>query len=269
MIAECLNPRQPGRLHADDGAPFARARVRLSTAQTFTDETGTYRFIDPPVLGDQVLLIDGSPANSSTAEYPSGIPNPVMIVAGQDNKPLTTYIGRVDPTKFTSIVPGAAATVTDPDIANFSLNIPSGVTIYGWDGQPVDKINVRAVPVDRLPIRPIPEGQTSRTVYLFYFFREGGGTPTQPVPVTLPNDMEALPGEQVELWYYDEDPFPNPNSHQWRLMGMGTVSADGKSVVSNPGVGIPKFCCGAARIARQILTFITGGNAGNGNGRHA
>lgn len=36
---------------------------------------------------------------------------------------------------------------------------------------------------------------------------------------------------------------------------MGTVSADGKSIVSNPDVGIPKFCCGASRAQRD-----SGGN---------
>ena len=252
-------------LRADDDAPFAGARVRLGATQVFTDESGTYRIVNPPVTGDQVLLIDGSPANTAQLEYPSGIPMPVMIVAGQDNKPLATFIGRVDATKFTSITPGQAASVTDADLPNFSLNIPGGATIIGWDGQPVTKINVRKVPVDRLPIRPIPAGQTSRSVYLFYFFREGGGTPSTPIPITMDNDLDALPGEQVEMWYYDEDPFPNPNSHQWRLMGMGTVSADGKSIVSNAGVGIPKFCCGAARAQRNPQTGNPAGTGGNGD----
>lgn len=250
--------------HADDGAPFVGARVRLGGTAVLTDESGTYRFVSPPVLGDQVLLIDGNTNNTAQFEFPSGIAMPVMIVAGQDNKVLTSYIGRVDATRFTTIVPGQAASVTDADIPNFSLDIPNGVTIIGWDGQPVTKINVRKVPVDRLPIRPIPEGQTSRSVYLFYFFREGGGTPSTPIPVSIPNDMDAAPGEQVEMWYYDEEPTPNPSSNQWRLMGMGTVSADGKMVVSNAGVGVPKFCCGAIRIQRGT-GGDTGGDGGDGD----
>jgi RHS repeat-associated protein len=252
--------------HADDDAPFVGARVRLGGQAVFTDETGTYRFINPTVLGDQVLLIDGNTANTAQFEFPSGIAMPVMIAAGQDNKVLTSYIGRVDATKFTAIVPGQAASVTDADIPNFSLNIPAGVTIIGWDGQPVTKVNVRKVPIDRLPIRPIPDGQTSKSVYLFYFFREGGGDPTQPIPVSIPNDLDALPGEQVELWYYDESRTPDPSSNQWRLMGIGTVSADGKMVVSNPGVGIPKFCCGAVRLVQRVIGAITGAFGGNGCG---
>jgi RHS repeat-associated protein len=252
-------------LHAEDDSPFVGARVRLGGVALFTDETGTYRFVNPPVLGDQVLLIDGNTANTPQFEFPSGIAMPVTILAGQDNTALTSFIGRVDATKFTAIVPGQAATVTDPDLPGFALNIPAGTTITGWDGQPVTKINVRRVPVDRLPIRPLPSDIDMKSAYLFYFFREGGGTPTQPVPVTYPNEHGFLPGEQVELWYYDEEPTPNPNSHQWRSMGFGTVSADGKSIVSNPGVGIPKFCCGAGGAAPRPPRLGGGSNGGGGN----
>jgi RHS repeat-associated protein len=250
-------------LHADDGAPFVGARIRLGAESVFTDETGTYRFVSPALAGDQVLLIDGNFANSPTAEYPSGIAMPVMIVAGQDNKVLTSFIQAVDPTKFTTVTPGAAASVTNADLPNFSLNIPAGATLVGWDGTPITKINVRTVTPDRLPIRPIPDGLAPKTVYLYYFFREGGATPTQPIPVTMANDQDALPGEQVDLYYYDESATPDPNSNQWRTMGTGTVTPDGKSVVSDPGVGIPKFCCGASFWIRKVLG-ITGGQGGNG-----
>jgi RHS repeat-associated protein len=252
-------------LHADDGSPFVGARVRLGTASVFTDETGTYRFVSPSLLGDQVLLIDGNVLNSPTVEYPSGIPMPVMIVAGQDNKVLTSFIQAVDPTLFTAIVPGAAATVTNPNIPNYALNIPAGATLIGWDGTPITQVSVRQVPVDRLPIKPLPAGLAPKSVYLYYFFREGGANPTQPIPVTMTNDQDALPGEPVDLYYYDESATPDPNSNQWRLMGTGTVSPDGKSVVSDPGVGIPKFCCGASAWMRRIGTFL-GGLGGSGCG---
>lgn len=34
----------------------------------------------------------------------------------------------------------------------------------------------------------------------------GGGTPTEPILVTLPNDLDLPPGAQAELWYFDEAP---------------------------------------------------------------
>ncbi|PKO70992.1 MAG: hypothetical protein CVU20_08920, partial [Betaproteobacteria bacterium HGW-Betaproteobacteria-14] len=233
-------------LHAEDDRPFVNARIRLGTQIVFTDVAGHYRFIDPGVTGDQVVLIDGHTNNTAEKEYPSAIAMPVMIVAGQDNRALNSYIQAIDATQFTPIVPGAAATVTDPSLPGYALNIPAGAVLMGWNGQPIDKVSVRTVPVDRLPIKPVPEGVTAKTVYLYYFFREGGANPSVPIPVTMANDMGALPGEKADLWYYDESVTPDPNSNQWRIMGQGTVSEDGKSIVSDPGVGIPKFCCGAS-----------------------
>src|SRR5262249_51166320 len=94
--------------------------------------------------------------------------------------------------------------------------------------------------------------------------REGGADPTTPIPVTMNNDIEAAPGDQVTMWYYDESKTPDVNSNQWRVMGLGTVSPDGKSIVSNPGVGIPKFCCGAGFAQRSIAANTSGGLGGNG-----
>ena len=60
----------------------------------------------------------------------------------------------------------------------------------GWDGTPVTKVSVHTVPVDKLPIKPLPEGMNTRTVYLYYFFREGGANPSTPIPVTMANDLD-------------------------------------------------------------------------------
>ncbi|CAB1369747.1 RHS repeat-associated core domain-containing protein [Denitratisoma oestradiolicum] len=253
-------------LHAEDDRPFVGARLRLGGQETYTDETGAYRFLNPAVLGDQVILIDGHTANTEALRYPSAIAMPVMIQAGRDNLALTSYLQAVDAAKAVTIVPGQATSVMMADLPNYSLNIPQGAILYGWDGTPVTQINVRTVPVDRLPIKPLPEGVEARTVYLYYFFREGGANPTQPIPVTLINDTDAEPGEKVELWYYDESTRPDPNSNQWRVMGLGTVSDDGKRIVSDPGVGIPKFCCGAGFARNNRPTRDQGGKGGDGKG---
>jgi YD repeat-containing protein len=74
-----------------------------------------------------------------------------------------------------------------------------------------------------------------------------GGLPSAPIPVTLPNDLDIKPGDKAELWYYDAAPFPGvPGA--WRLAGLGTVSPNGATIVSDPGVGIQRFCgvCGLA-----------------------
>ena len=63
-----------------------------------------------------------------------------------------------------------------------------------------------------------------------------------------------------QLLWESESRTPDPASNQWRVMGLGTVSEDGKSIVSNPGVGIPKFCCGA------VFPGRSGGNGIGANG---
>ncbi|WP_310452626.1 RHS repeat-associated core domain-containing protein, partial [Sulfuritalea sp.] len=255
-------------LHAGDDQPFVGARIRLGMQETQTDASGYYRFLAPTVLGSQIVLIDGHTANTETTRYASAIAMPVQITAGQDNLVLTSYMSPVDATKQVTIVPGTQASVTMPDLPNYSLNIPAGATLYGWDGTPVTQINVRTIPVDRLPIKPLPAGVETRSVYLYYFFREGGANPTQPIPVTMVNDLDAPPGEKITLWYYDESVTADSSSNQWKVMGLGTVSADGKSIVSDPGVGIPKFCCGASFAQRNPTTqsaAATGPTGGNGD----
>jgi hypothetical protein len=70
-----------------------------------------------------------------------------------------------------------------------------------------------------------------------------GGLPSAPIPVTLPNDLDLNPEDKAELWYYDAAPFPGVLG-AWRLAGMGTVSQDGATIASDPGVGIQRFCGG-------------------------
>lgn len=82
--------------------------------------------------------------------------------------------------------------------------------------------------------------------------KPGGGYPSRPIPILMPNDPGAAPGERVEFWYYDESPTPDPTSNQWEKYGEGTISADGKQAVPDPGVGQPKFCCGASYVQRII-----------------
>ncbi|QKT03785.1 IPT/TIG domain-containing protein [Ectothiorhodospiraceae bacterium 2226] len=233
-------------LQADDDTPFEGALIRLGEEVAVTDASGRYLFLEPQLTGDQVILIDGHTRNTDAVHYASSIVMPVMIEPGKANRAITSYLSAVDATSYTEIAPGQAASVTHPALENYELRIPEGAVLWGWDGTPIDKINVRVSPPDRLPIRPVPEGVTTRSVYLYYFFRAGGAEPTVPIPVTMANDVGLLPGEKADLWYYDETPEPDPDSNQWRIMGQGTVSEDGKRIVSDPGVGIPRFCCGAS-----------------------
>ncbi len=118
------------------------------------------------------------------------------------------------------------------------------------------------------PLRP---GLVAVSAYMDYFGKPGGGTPSQPIPITFPNDMGLPPGTQVELWFYDEAP-DGSRPNQWAQYGTGTVSADGSQVVpdidpkTGKPFGQPRFCCGEVRyalreLARDALNALRGGVA--------
>ncbi|MDP3110721.1 MAG: RHS repeat-associated core domain-containing protein [Thermodesulfovibrionales bacterium] len=237
-----------GRIvRSKDSAPIKGVTLTIGDKTTVTDEAGNFLFIDAPV-GEQTLMIDGGTANTPEATYPSRIPAPVTIIGGIDNKlPYFIYLHAVNTKTFTPINPAIDTIVTDPEIKNFEMKIPQGVQIIGWDGLPNEKVSVTLVPMDRLAIKPPPEGVYASEIFMYYFGKPGGGIPTQPIPVKMPNTFNGQPGDRVVLWYYDESPTPDPNSNQWKTFGMGTVSNDGRNIIPDPGVGIPKFCCGASR----------------------
>ena len=98
---------------------------------------------------------------------------------------------------------------------------------------------------DKLPVPPPPV--FARSFYQPFWGTSSGGIPSAPIPFTAPNDLDLLPGEQAELWWYDTAPIPGEPG-AWKLAGKGTVSEDGATIKSDPGVGIPRFCgvCGVS-----------------------
>lgn len=233
-----------GRILDTDGLPVEGVTLSLGGRSTRTDAAGNFLLEDVPAGLDQFLFIDGSTAVPDR-KYPT-FPVLMTLDPGKLNTlPFTPFLHRQKDSNFVTITPGQNTVATDPDIPNFEMRIPAGVSIIGWDGQVNTKVSVRTVPLDRLPL-PHPDPPiAARSVYMFYFDKVGGGTPTQPVPVTAANDLGLLPKEKADLWYYDEGPTPTSATNRWRKAGTATASPDGKTISTDPGVGLPRFCCGA------------------------
>lgn len=53
--------------------------------------------------------------------------------------------------------------------------------------------------------------------------------------IIYPNYKGELPGARANFWHYE------PAYVGWYIYGLGTVSEDGKQVISDPGVGIYEF----------------------------
>ncbi|MBI5674455.1 MAG: RHS repeat protein [Nitrospirae bacterium] len=189
-------------------------------------------------------MVHGSTVKDGS-HYPT-IPLSIEIQAGAVTEmPFQIYLHRQKNYNFKDINPDEDTVLTDPEVPGFEIKIPKGIKITGWDGSPNKKVSVRTVPIDRLPVKPLPSNADVRTVYMFYFDKEGGGIPDAPIAIKSKNDLGLLPGQKAVLWYYDESPNEGEAPNDWAIAGTGTVTPDGKYIVSDPGVGIPKFCCGA------------------------
>ncbi|MFM7406107.1 MAG: Ig-like domain-containing protein, partial [Cuspidothrix sp.] len=98
------------------------------------------------------------------------------------------------------------------------------------------------IPVDpnRLPA-PLPPGVDPQLVISIQaggangFNREADGGATNfdvPAPIQFPNLEGLKPGEKSLFWSFDHD------AGKWIVIGTGTVSEDGKTIKSDPGVGV-------------------------------
>ena len=174
-----------GQVLDEDARPLQGALIKLGTLQATTDAAGNFLLLNPPAGPDQLLLIDGGPASTPGRSFPI-IPYKVTIVAGQANS--LGFTPHLHFQKTTGLVdvsqPAAPRVVTDPGVPGFQMTIPAGVTITGWDGQPNTQVSIRPVPVDRSPLPPFPSGITTALIYMDYFGKPGGGTPSAPVPIT-------------------------------------------------------------------------------------
>jgi hypothetical protein len=246
--------------------PVKGAAVKLGATQVTTDDGGNFLMQNPPTGADQLLFIDGGPASTPQHNLPI-IPYKVTIVAGQANTlGFVPHLHFQKTTGLTDIANSAVQRiVTDPAIPGFQMTLPAGASITGWDSQPNNQISVRPVQLDRMPIPPLPGDRVGVSAYMDYFGKPGGGTPSEPIPITFPNDLGAPPGTQVELWYYDEAP-DGSRPNQMAQYGTGTVSVNGSQIVPDidPGTskpfGQPRFCCGQVMPAwfRELLDFLAG-----------
>ncbi len=248
-----------GQVRDENDQPLPGVSIKFGwnppTTLGVTDAGGNF-LVSVPALGSLTVLLDGSTVGKPGVSYPT-IPVTVTVQAGVVNT--LGYVPRLVPQALGRTIPilfGQETVLAPADIPGLEVRIPAGITITGWDGQPNTEIGVVAVPLDRSGAPPLPGGLYAKTVYAYYFGKVGGGNPSQPVPITFPNDLGLSPGEQADLYYYDELP-DGSQVNTWRKYGTGTVSSDGTKIVpdtdpsTGKAYGVPRFCCGYNTAARR------------------
>ncbi|MFC1758111.1 Ig-like domain-containing protein [Planctomycetota bacterium] len=146
---------------------------------------------------------------------------PVEIVPTLDTE---VRFGLTDRALLQSMFPDAEPAIFEA----MRVTIPAGSAVDD-EGQPVNQAFVVPVDPEFLPA-PLPPNLNPRLVVSIQ--TPGAENFDVPASVTFPNLDGLAPGEQMLLFSFDHD------LGAFVVNGTATVSADGSSVTSDPGVGI-------------------------------
>ncbi len=222
------------------------------TLRTVTDAQGNFK-LDPAPPGRFFVHIDGRTVTNAIAgiHYPDKSYYPYVgkaweATAGRTNNlaggtgaiflPLIT-VGTLQPVSMTTatvISFPAAVIARNPALAGVTITVPAN-SLFSDNGTRGGKVGIAPVPPDRLPA-PLPPGLELPIVITVQ--TDGALNFDQPAPICFPN----LPDPVLKT------PLPasskqalisfNHKKGIWEEVGSMTVSADGKFICTDPGVGI-------------------------------
>lgn len=245
--------------------PIAGVTVSIAgtTLTTTTDATGHFSFAAIPA-GDIKLDMDGTTATNPPAGYyfptmvmdlqiQEGVANTVMQAMqlsgtgnSQPGEQLPTapgvYLPRVASSILQTIAPtsgmttvgipaDAAPDLTSQQASELQVDAAPGVAI-GMNGQPMSsyQIGISTVPPS-LVMDMLPPGELQHS-FDITVQAPGVSVFTQPLQMTFPNLFDAAPGTKLNFLSYDH------TTGRLEIQGTATVSADGLTVVTDPGSGI-------------------------------
>lgn len=223
------------------------------TLRTVTDSLGNF-ILNPCPAGPFFVHIDGRTSPSSA--WPNGDYYPVVgkqwdAVAGRTNNLAgssadtdrgTIYLPLIrsgtlqtaSQTQDTAIAFPPEVVAANPALAGTRIDIPAN-SLFSNDGTRGGRVGIAPVAPDRIP-SPLPPGLNLPIVITVQ--TDGGSNFDRPVPVTFPNlpdpvtGQALLPGQKSALWSFNHD------LGNWEIVGPMTVTDDGRSVVTDAGVGI-------------------------------
>jgi Glucodextranase, domain B/Carboxypeptidase regulatory-like domain len=209
--------------------PIAGVTLRIdeTTSTTVTDAQGQFSFANAPV-GYAKLIVDGT-----TAQRPGTWPTLEFVMytnAGQDNTiGMPIYILPIQVTSGIQVTETTGGTLTIPELPGFSLTVAPGSALFP-NGSRAGTVSATLVHTDKVPMTP-GFGQQPRFIVTI---QPPGVHFDPPAAMTIPNLDGLAPGEITELYSFDHD------LGQFVAIGTGSVTEDGTTVASDPGVGIIK-----------------------------
>ena len=216
-----------------DGKPLNNVTLRIGNNTALTDNTG--RFLLTGISsGHQVLTIDGRTANRYGRSY--GIFRVGVELKQSKTTALeyTVWMTKLDTAGIKKIPsPTTSRTVvTNPRIPGLELILPPSTVIRDTEGQNVTQLSITPIPTNQPPF-PLPPGID---VPVYFTIQPGGSQIIPPrAQLIYPNFIGSKPGARIDFWNYD------PTGKGWYVYGQGTVTADGRQIMPDPGVVLYEF----------------------------
>ncbi len=218
------------------------------TLRAETDATGFFR-LEPCPAGEFFVQVDGR--TSPESQWPGGDYYPfvgkrwVARAGRTDNLaggtgeiylPLirANTLQPVSPTQPTVVTFPPEVLAQNPALAGVELMVPPN-GLFNEQGVRGGRVGIAPVSPDRLP-EPLPPGLNFPLVITVQ--TDGPQNFDQPVPICFPNLPDPVtgqplpPGAKSALWSFNHD------TGEWEIAGPMTVSADGRLICTDPGVGI-------------------------------
>ena len=241
-----MDPGADLQPHTEDDAPLAGVEVFLLGLEDnirITDETGRFTFESVP--GGNIKV----DVNGMTATGPGGVYFPSMVmdshtVAGATNFVMgmeeiflprlqTSILKDIDVSQTNMVVAeeASAPDLTPQQRSHLMVEVPAD-SLVGPDGSRLSsgQVGISTVPPE-LVRDMLPPGILQHT-FDITVQAPGISNFSQPAPLTIPNMVGALPGEQINLLSFDH------TTGRLVIEGTMTVSEDGMSVTTDPGTGI-------------------------------
>ncbi|HET7416061.1 MAG TPA: RHS repeat-associated core domain-containing protein [Solirubrobacterales bacterium] len=216
-----------------NGLPLAGVRVSIegSSEESKTDEAGRFVLSGLPA-GTQTLVVNGEtvPGDRRYGSYEVN----VDLADGETTAlDYTIWLSPLDQEGNRRIdSPTQDETrLTTPSIPGLEVRIPAGTVIRNAAGETVKDLNITAIPVNQAPF-PLPPFVP---IPVYFTIQPGRAYLSKGAQIVYPNWAHLRPGQRAEFWNYDA------KDQGWYVYGRGTVSADGKQVVPDPGVRVWQF----------------------------
>jgi hypothetical protein len=213
--------------NTDTPVPGVSLRIDGTTLVTQSGADGQFELSGVPV-GYLKLFADGS-TTSRPGSWPM-LEFFLYTIAGQDNEiGMPIYLLPIDVARGLHVDDVNGGTLTIPELPGFSLTVPGGTATFPGGGR-TGTVSVTLVHADKMPMPP-SAGQQPRFIVTI---QPPGVHFDPPAPISFPNVDGLAPGQIAEMFSFDHD------LGQFVSIGTGTVSEDGSTVRSDPGVGIIK-----------------------------